>query len=188
MKKQKGAVLLITMVVLSLLGLISLMNMNTIVTSSRMVFNYNMHTIASSLAEGAIAHAVRDMKANDIQVDSSADWYYTKSGTAENGGTYSYTMEKTQYDDIYMLTGTGTMMDQYQAVSSVIVKYIPGKDFNPNNGWGNGDQDAPGNSLNNNNAENNQNGKAAPKGIQKKQQKENGNNQQQQEIYILSWL
>lgn len=37
-----------------------------------------------------------------------------------------------------------------------------------NNGWGNGDQDAPGNSLNHNNAENNHSGKTDPSHGKKK--------------------
>lgn len=169
MKTQKGAVLLVTMVVLSMLSLVGLASLSAVIQSEKSNFAYNMHEISKQIADNAIVTAMSDLKNNDININNSADWSYNKTGDDSNGGTYSYTITKTNFQDIYQVSATGTMLEKFSATNNVIVKYVPGeKEKNANNGWGNGDQDAPGNSGDNNNAENNTDCKSAPKGIQKK--------------------
>lgn len=180
--KQTGAVLLVSIIVLIMLAGLSQMHMSTIMMNEKSTFNMLQSMKSQQFAEQGLADAIRNVMKCDLVREASV---------TTDEGTYTYIIDDYVKEGIYVLTSTGIVLDKFSTTQQLVFTFDSEK-FNPNNGWGNGDQDAPGNSLNNNNAENNQNGKGAPKGIQKKQEKEktnNGNNScKQVSVEILYWI
>lgn len=181
--KQKGAVLLTTVVVLSMMSLASIISLQTIVTAEKSVFATNQYYRSQEVAEGG---------ANDVLrrfiVECESD--IVSFGSVDNGDQtkYNYEIESLGRENIYKITTTGYSLDTYKSTIEMGFYYDTNeKEFNANNGWGNGDQDAPGNSLNNNNAENSVNGKEAPKGIQKKREKQSKEQCDEIQLELLYW-
>lgn len=164
--KQKGAVLFTSMIVLIMLAGLSSVHLSTILTQEKATFNQMQSYNAEQCAEKGLADGIQSvMQCNFIREFTHEDEMCN----------YVYTIEDYNIESFYKLTATGTVLNKFSNTQQIVFSFDT-KEFNPNNGWGNGDQDAPGNSLNNNNAENNTNGKSAPKGIQKKQEKDKNNN------------
>ena len=178
--KQNGAVLLITIVVLAMLASLSQLHMSTIMMNEKSTFNQMQYYRSMQYAEQGLADAIRSVMKCELNRESMY---------SDEMGSYTYTIEDHVQEGLYKVTSIGTALDKFTNVQQMVFSFDT-KQFNPNNGWGNGDQDAPGNSLNNNNAENNTNGKQAPKGIQKKREKEKDNNQQCKNVAveILYWV
>lgn len=168
--KQSGAVLLTAIVVLAMLASLSAIGMQNVLIAEKMTFAHNQHVKAQQIAENSIADVFADI------VEQCQMVPFTGKLTYEDGSYYEYELKEHSVDNVYVLNSTAVVTGNYTASVKVGFLYDPReREFNPNNGWGNGDQDAPGNSLNNNNAENNTNGKEAPKGIQKKKEKNKPN-------------
>lgn len=181
--KQKGAVLLTTMVVLSLMSLTSIISLQTIVTTEKSVFATHQYYRSQEVAEGG----ANDVLRNFIEKCESD---IVSFGSVDNGDQtrYDYVIEPLLAEKRYKITTTGYSLDTYKSIVEIGFYYdTREKEFNANNGWGNGDQDAPGNSLNNNNAENSVNGKEAPKGIQKKREKESKDQCDEIQLELLYW-
>jgi len=176
--KQNGAVLLITVVVLALLASLSQLHMSTILMNEKSTFNMMQYYRSEQYANRGLADAIRSVM--DCELNR-------KSTYSDEIGNYAYTIEDHIQENLYKVTSVGTVLDTFTNTQQMVFSFDT-KQFNPNNGWGNGDQDAPGNSLNNNNAENSTNGKEAPKGIQKKKEKDKNNNScKQVSVEILYW-
>jgi len=174
--KQNGAVLLITIVVLALLASLSQLHMSTVIMNAKSTFNQIQYYKSMQYSERGLADAIRSVMECELN---------RTSAYSDELGNYVYTIEDHIQEGLYKVTSIGTVLDKFTSTQQIVFSFDT-KQFNPNNGWGNGDQDAPGNSLNNNNAENNTNGKQAPKGIQKKKEKDN-QNCKQVSVEILYW-
>lgn len=181
--KQKGAVLLTTVVVLSMMSLASIISLQTIVTAEKSVFATNQYYRSQEVAEGGASDVLRN-----FIVECESD--IVSFGSVDNGDRtgYNYEVESLGRENIYKITTTGHSLDTYKSTIEMGFYYDTNeKEFNANNGWGNGDQDAPGNSLDKNNAENSTNGKEAPRGIQKKRERDDKKNCQRVQLELLYW-
>ena len=166
-KEEKGAVLLTSLVILSILSSVSLISLSQITSNEKALFATHQHFKSQEVAESGTSEVL-----NDIISDCEEE--ITRVGEVDNGDQtgYEYKIERMISEKFYKITTTGNSLDKFKATIEIGFFYESGKSKSTaNNGWGNGDQDAPGNSLTNNNAENSIDGKQAPKGIQKKQTK-----------------
>jgi hypothetical protein len=180
---QRGAVLLTAMLVLSLLSLLSINSLQTIVYAEKSNFAMNQYYLSHEVAENGAYEVLKE-----IVIKCKSD--IATEGSIDNGNRtrYDYTIESLPAEKRYKITTTGYSLDTYKSTVEMGFYYENfEKEFNANNGWGNGDQDAPGNSLNNNNAENSVNGKQAPKGIQKKREKESKKYCDGTKLELLYW-